>query len=463
MTLVANLLETPTVSWPPRQTEHDGLINKSNGAALSDFCIYFFCNVDLCITIAVAHFVKWCRLYMNHKQTARLQSLGNTKTGATQDWCRCIFCDVTLATTDAPAHFSSKKHRNKVESFCRHHHCDADRQMRTQLCLTASKRRQFERRRRNYNERVDAFSSSATSRLQDAESQGQKVMEVAMRIDQQNSPHDLQSLPVSVTNSCKIVSRSKEILHNKGEWASRDVKIRKRDCTPWAINQATKEGHLDQPQLQRMGQCNAINVHRVTQLVQGKGLSSIAAVSWGSSVRNIHTAAVPPWLVQSEEEYKQCNQKQQVATEKNDQVKRKDIFSERFAKAEYDSDWLPNFGGVWQEGSRLKTKQAFRKAVNNSKALRSRALSPPPVAPAVLSQHMPSKIKSPPFLQSHSSVSIRTENLSTKQSKISRIMPIQSSQTEIIKPQLFSADTKKQLLLAQKERLRAKMKASKKK
>ncbi|KAL7691631.1 putative Coiled-coil domain-containing protein [Plasmopara halstedii] len=410
---------------------------------------------------------------MNHKQTARLQSLGNTKTGATQDWCRCIFCDVTLATTDAPAHFSSKKHRNKVESFCRYHHCDADRQMRTQLCLTASKRRQLEKTLTTTtvslkgvdeitSERVDAFSSSATSRLQDAESQGQKVMEVAMRIDQQNSPHDLQSLPVSVTNSCKIVSRSKEILHNKGEWASRDVKIRKRDCTPWAINQATKEGHLDQPQLQRMVQCNAINVHRVTQLVQGKGLSSIAAVSWGSSVRNIHTAAVPPWLVQSEEEYKQCNQKQQVATEKNDQVKRKDIFSERFAKAEYDSDWLPNFGGVWQEGSRLKTKQAFRKAVNNSKALRSRALSPPPVVPAVLSQHMPSKIKSPPFLQSHSSVSIRTENLSTKQSKISRIMPIQSSQTKIIKPQLFSADTKKQLLLAQKERLRAKMKASKK-
>ncbi|KAL7682775.1 putative Coiled-coil domain-containing protein [Plasmopara halstedii] len=383
---------------------------------------------------------------MNHKQTARLQSLGNTKTGATQDWCRCIFCDVTLATTDAPAHFSSKKHRNKVESFCRYHHCDADRQMRTQLCLTASKRRQLEKTLTTTtvslkgvdeitNERVDAFSSSATSRLQDAESQGQNVMEVAMRIDQQNSPHDLQSLPVSVTNSCKIVSR--------------DVKIRKRDCTPWAINQATKEGHLDQPQLQRMGQCNAINLD----------CSSVL----GSSVRNIHTAAVPPWLVQSEEEYKQCNQKQQVATEKNDQVKRKDIFSERFAKAEYDSDWLPNFGGVWQEGSRLKTKQAFRKAVNNSKALRSRALSPPPVAPAVLSQHMPSKIKSPPFLQSHSSVSIRTENLSTKQSKISRIMPIQSSQTEIIKPQLFSADTKKQLLLAQKERLRAKMKASKKK
>ncbi|KAL7682771.1 putative Coiled-coil domain-containing protein [Plasmopara halstedii] len=377
------------------------------------------------------------------QQIARLQSLGNTKTGATQDWCRCIFCDVTLATTDAPAHFSSKKHRNKVESFCRYHHCDADRQMRTQLCLTASKRRQLEKTLTTTtvslkgvdeitNERVDAFSSSATSRLQDAESQGQNVMEV------------------------------ERILHNKGEWASRDVKIRKRDCTPWAINQATKEGHLDQPQLQRMGQCNAINVHRVTQLVQGKGLSSIAAVSWGSSVRNIHTAAVPPWLVQSEEEYKQCNQKQQVATEKNDQVKRKDIFSERFAKAEYDSDWLPNFGGVWQEGSRLKTKQAFRKAVNNSKALRSRALSPPPVAPAVLSQHMPSKIKSPPFLQSHSSVSIRTENLSTKQSKISRIMPIQSSQTKIIKPQLFSADTKKQLLLAQKERLRAKMKASKK-
>ncbi|KAL8006983.1 putative Coiled-coil domain-containing protein [Plasmopara halstedii] len=402
---------------------------------------------------------------MNHKQTARLQSLGNTKTGATQDWCRCIFCDVTLATTDAPAHFSSKKHRNKVESFCRHHHCDADRQMRTQLCLTASKRRQFESCTEQLektlttttvslkgvdeitSERVDAFSSSATSRLQDAESQGQKVMEVAMRIDQQNSPHDLQSLPVSVTNSCKIVSRredTKARLYTLGNQSSH------------------KGGTLGPTTVATNGQCNAINVHRVTQLVQGKGLSSIAAVSWGSSVRNIHTAAVPPWLVQSEEEYKQCNQKQQVATEKNDQVKRKDIFSERFAKAEYDSDWLPNFGGVWQEGSRLKTKQAFRKAVNNSKALRSRALSPPPVAPAVLSQHMPSKIKSPPFLQSHSSVSIRTENLSTKQSKISRIMPIQSSQTKIIKPQLFSADTKKQLLLAQKERLRAKMKASKK-
>lgn len=133
--------------------------------------------------------------------------------------------------------------------------------------------------------------------------------------------------------------------------------------------------------------------HRVTDMAFGEGLGRISKVAWGDSVANVHTAAVPPWMVQSEEEYKRCNQRQlllngligsgsspiqdtwtqQSGREQNGPSETrasignasavvadmKDDISTR--AAENDPNWLPNFGGVWQEGPRSKTKHEFAK------------------------------------------------------------------------------------------------------
>lgn len=125
----------------------------------------------------------------------------------------------------------------------------------------------------------------------------------------------------------------------------------------------------------------------------GEGLGRISKVAWGDSVANVHTAAVPPWMVQSEEEYKRCNQRQlpqngligslsslvqdtwtqQIGREQNGPSETRVSIGNASAvaadmkddistqAAENDPNWLPNFGGVWQEGPRSKTKHEFAK------------------------------------------------------------------------------------------------------
>lgn len=123
----------------------------------------------------------------------------------------------------------------------------------------------------------------------------------------------------------------------------------------------------------------------------GEGLGRISKVAWSDSVANVHTAAVPPWMVQSEEEYKRCNQRQLAPNgaipgsqhsvqdtwtqkigraqtgssetgDSADTEKEADDTNTHTAAAErIDPNWLPNFGGVWQEGPRSKTKQEFAK------------------------------------------------------------------------------------------------------
>jgi hypothetical protein len=78
-------------------------------------------------------------------QAARLQELYDAATtgsiDASKRW-RCVFCDDKWATRDALAHFGGETHKKQVESFCRHHRCDADRQTRPQLWLQAARRRE---------------------------------------------------------------------------------------------------------------------------------------------------------------------------------------------------------------------------------------------------------------------------------------------------------------------------------
>lgn len=133
--------------------------------------------------------------------------------------------------------------------------------------------------------------------------------------------------------------------------------------------------------------------HRVTDMAFGAGLDRISKVAWGDSVANVHSAAVPPWLVQSEEEYKRYNERQlprltgptghsktvqdtwtpqhcrdqngpsetRASTGKQVAVEREDDTSQ--AAVNDDPNWLPNFGGVWQEGPRSKTKHEFAKTM----------------------------------------------------------------------------------------------------
>lgn len=171
--------------------------------------------------------------------------------------------------------------------------------------------------------------------------------------------------------------------------------------------------------------------HRVTEMAFGEGLGRIAQVAWGDSVANIHTAAVPPWMVQSEEEYKRCNQRQlahsvssqsttaahtqivfpsnsitQQARKEQEEQKKEDSIPQRHqSNQERDPNWLPNFGGVWQEGPRSKTKQEFTKTLSSTSSSSSILLRPSSVyrrkrqvQPAIQSPPLP--LAPPPPQQS---------------------------------------------------------------
>ncbi|KAF4132366.1 Coiled coil protein 84 [Phytophthora infestans] len=416
-------------------------------------------------------------------QVTRLQAVLNATNAS--EWRRCVFCDVALGTADAPAHFGGDAHRKQVEAFCRRHRCDADRQMRPQLCLNAAQRRELEvalaareadgeEKEKQQGEaetvdqaasqRVDAFLSSAASRLEAVESNRRRAVEEtpADEVPTRKQQEALLGPLGTGASRCKTLTSSEGVLQNplgrhegKRVWGGGMVTLRKREWIPWAIDQLVKEEQADHPEFQQTGADYAPFAHRVTELAKGEGLSSISSVTWGASVGNVHTAAVPPWMVQTKEEYKQCNRREQEApspallTLKNDKVEvkeknRRDIFSELQAKSECGPDWLPNFGGVWQEGPRSKTKQAFRKATDAAKKPHPKVYNPPKSMPPP--PPLPPQPPAPSAAAAPSKPHHEAPNLTSQ---------IQDNKSKLTDP----LAAKKQLLLAQKERLRAKMAA----
>ncbi|KAE9017443.1 hypothetical protein PF005_g14670 [Phytophthora fragariae] len=465
------------------------------------------------------------------RHAAKLQELCDAATTGASDasWWRCVFCDVALATADALTHFGSDGHKAQVKAFCCHHRCDADHQARPQLWLQAAKRRELEAALSNSqaaedraqqadeqeqkqepvnqatSERVEAFLSSAASRLQEVHMERRRAVEDSNEVGPVTREHQQEVMLgpqlalATAPSRCKTVSSDEGVLQNplgrhegKRVWGGGIVKLRKAEWIPWAIDQLVKEEQADHPETQHDGKDGLAFVHRVTELARGEGLSSIASVTWGASVANVHTAAVPPWMVQTEEEYKKCNRREQAAplpslptrTGKNigeaTTDKRRDIFSELHSMSEYDPGWLPNFGGVWQEGPRSKTKKAFRKATGLAKPSRDQTaprpteLKTPRVPLQVASQSAPlAKSLSPPLSstqppvptvgQQHSGDHVpNPAALPTKPQREAPVLSPQEPSKDNCKT-TNPLDAKKQMLLAQKERLRAKMAARRRK
>ncbi|RMX62234.1 hypothetical protein KXD40_004988 [Peronospora effusa] len=430
-----------------------------------------------------------------HVQLNRLQTIWKPVTFKSLDHFCCVFCDLALVSADALAHFASKLHRKRVQAFCRHYRCDVDRQIRSQLSLQEVQVQEFERRlnaskvtdqvERNEkdeevkhaaNERVEVFLSSAASKLQEVQERGRAFKEMSDVAVTTESEQESLLGPQRVRVKCgKTVTSSEGILQNsfgrhegKRVWGGGIVKLRKAEWILWPIDQLVKEEQADQPDMQQTGMEGMSFTHRVTEIAQGEGLSSVKPVSWVACVGNVHTAAVPPWMVQTEEEYKKCNQRKQAVrfpvvatglTNKADK-KRRDVFSELQSKSEYGKDWLPNFGGVWQEGPRSKTKQAFRKAANVAKPSRDRDR-------ARQSKSSPSQLQVQTLFQRVSPANSQAPQLTAGvqnsvqelEREVPSLSPSESKENEskIVNPLI----AKKQLLLAQKESLRAKMAAKK--
>lgn len=405
---------------------------------------------------------------------SRIQTLLDAATSDSSGFWRCVFCDAALATGDAVTHLGSEAHRKQVEAFCRHYRCDGDRQLRPQLWLSAVQRREFDTKLKKGTEKQEAVDQSGRDREAFLTSAASRLQEVVCGSVNPVEVKQGELLGPQVTADAKrykTVSSVEGVVQNplgrhegKRVWGGGIVKLRKHEWIPWTVDQLVKEEQAGQPETQQADVNDSPFAHRVTELAQGGGLSSIASVSWGASVGNVHTAAVPPWMVQTEEEYKQSNRREQTAMSPSTRTihkaerKRKDIFSELQSKSEYGPDWLPNFGGVWQEGSRSKTKQAFRKT---SHAHPSPKRSPGKIARTSSSQLDVLHVAPVEVFPVKSSLETSVVQFSppgvptiSKREEATLITPEEAAD-KASNP----LDAKKQLLLAQKERLRAKMAA----
>ena len=84
----------------------------------------------------------------------------------------------------------------------------------------------------------------------------------------------------------------------------------------------------------------------------------------------IHTMALPPWLTQGEDSLSMRQWKKQREWEQrfNKRLRALDVGVVRGKKA--SEDWLPNFGSVWESGSRHETRASFLGALQEGENVR---------------------------------------------------------------------------------------------
>mgnify|MGYP005768320239 CR=1 FL=1 len=84
----------------------------------------------------------------------------------------------------------------------------------------------------------------------------------------------------------------------------------------------------------------------------------------------IHTMALPPWLTQGEDSRSMRQWKRQREWEQrfNKRLRALDVGVVRGKKA--SEDWLPNFGSVWESGSRHETRASFLGALQEGENVR---------------------------------------------------------------------------------------------
>ncbi|KAJ0402301.1 hypothetical protein ATCC90586_006379 [Pythium insidiosum] len=401
-------------------------------------------------------------------QWEQLRSGAPSERDSIRDYC--AFCEQDIVGAEPLVqHFASASHKARVHAFCKHHRCDARQELRSRLCLRAGDYHELMAKLHPSNERlpvaadakpdpptsdtslsrtsaVEEFLVSAASQLERVEAQrGPATTETAKppavgstasllgpRVDPRvkirtlTSPDGVLQNPLGIHDGARV-------------WGGGIVKVRKTEWLAWGIDllvTAELEG--------RHGDSSPANdsLHRVTERAHAHGLASVPRVAWGEGVANVHSAcAVPPWMVNSEAEYKTRNQRALSAAPKGD------IFA-RMAAAYDEKTWLPNFGSVWQDGPRAKTRAAFqqlskraRKPTTNG-SLRDRA----PAAASSLSDRAGNDRAG-----SETSDPLRAPASPPSQGAIQPEREAAAPSTQL--------DEKKRALLAQKARLRARLAA----
>ncbi|OQR91298.1 hypothetical protein THRCLA_09044 [Thraustotheca clavata] len=226
----------------------------------------------------------------------------------------CVFCDSNIENLE---HLASKAHGAACRKFCKDHRCTYDARLcgipvslpETTTIDVPDEEPVLVNPRRD--ELQTAFLNSVTQSLE----------------QRKNPTSKPKPLTKNVVSKQGIVQNPSGFDADSGKkvWGGGIVKIAKKDLSPWPIDllvQEMLELHLNPHKNTQKDEI----LLKATEMAFGNGLSSITRKWKNQHVHNIHSNAIPPWMVTSTKEYYACN-------------------------ARSKTPWLPKFNGVWNSGS----------------------------------------------------------------------------------------------------------------
>lgn len=128
-----------------------------------------------------------------------------------------------------------------------------------------------------------------------------------------------------------------------------------------------------------------------------QGLRKLAQVSSKAgeeATGNVHSGGLPPWFSSTDEKPSNEKQRSGKSSKLNPKrvgaawAERRKIEMEMEKRGEivttkFDSNWLPDFGRVWQSGSRKESRKEFQVEINTSHNDDKRTVMPTELQPYV--------------------------------------------------------------------------------
>ncbi|XP_062844701.1 coiled-coil domain-containing protein 84 [Trichomycterus rosablanca] len=274
----------------------------------------------------------------------------------TKFWCYCCGAEVQKHVTDGKVtvlhgglleHISTQEHRKNTNSFWWRN--KADHKLKEKFIVT--------------EEETERFKTEVSKALEQYEEKEDTLLKEQAAMIRSQEQHRLEVLQNLIEPDPELQPSAEPAQHYVDQTAgvSSDT-TGSFNTTPFGLTEQAGPSNQD-PFLQN---------HWETL---GAGLTFIGYQD-SSDKGNVHTGALPPWLLKDPEDEKESSQKE-IGPSLNDFLKHKK--QEKLKKlppnrvgANFDhssqtgADWLPSFGRVWNTGRRWQSRHQFRQEEANS-------------------------------------------------------------------------------------------------
>jgi len=315
-------------------------------------------------------------------------------------WCFACDCDIDNSKNnflcfEALKHLSGNKHKRKVEAFWKE--CgaylikDVLKKTKAKFCVGKPKYIEFLRLIKSYD--VDEVQEDAPITTDDI----QKLYTNSL-IPSLSSSTNGKFVPApSDSKVYKTVKNTLGILQNPTGWNNYErvwgggiVKFRKEgQWLPWPIDlddESDQSGQgvmggwnvqskpqEEQPRLEIL---KGIDHNQKIQ-IQGFGsnLTSLGTISLSPGEGNVHTGATPPWLLDNSGKLRRIPTRSDQRRRNSKQPQKLGWDIIRTGQITAGRNFLPNYGGVWESGSRSESRIKFQEKEKLEEISESAALA----------------------------------------------------------------------------------------